>query len=169
MYVEIYNTAQTNGRWNLFCCLMFACFFRFFFCLVSKYVHFLWYSLYNRFKLKPYTSTWFVKLENSTVATMYQVTFFKGYNPPFLVLSATQRTSRQLDETSHNRYHTLCRLSLVQHSLHGSTTRTLSLGFCIDRHRQNHLLFALSRQENLRIPHLLRFYLFCFELPLYSK
>ena len=81
MYVEIYNTAQTNGRWNLFCCLMFACFFRFFFCLVSKYVHFLWYSLYNRFKLKPYTSTWFVKLENSTVATMYQVTFFQRIQP----------------------------------------------------------------------------------------
>ena len=81
MYVKIYNTAQTNGRWNLFRCLMFACFFRFFFCLVSKYVHFLWYSLYNRFKLKPYTFTWFVKLENSTVATMYQVTFFQRIKP----------------------------------------------------------------------------------------
>ena len=142
-----------------------------FFVFVPKYVHFLWYYLYNRFKLKLYNFIWSVKLENSTAAALCnRLCFFKRYNPPFLVLSATQRTSRQLDEMSHNRYHTLCRLSLVQHSLHGSTTRTLSSGFCIDRHRQNHLLFALScRQENLRVPHLLRIYLFCFELPLYSK
>ena len=90
--------------------------------------------------------------------------------PPFLVLSAMQKTSRQLDETSHNRYHTLSHLSLVQHSLPGSTTRTLSLGFCIDRHRQNHLLLALScRQECSKVPHLLRKYLACLQLALYPK
>ena len=94
---------------------------------------------------------------------------YKRYNPPFLVLSATQRTSHQLDETSHNRYHTLSHLFLVQHSLPGSTTKTLSLGFCIDRHPQNRFLFAHPRrQENLKVPHLIRIYLFCFQLPLYS-
>ena len=96
--------------------------------------------------------------------------FFKRFNPPFLVLSATQRTSRQLDEMSHSRYHTLSHLSLVQHSLPGSTTRTLSLGFCIDQHRQNSFLFAHPRRpENLKVPHLIRIYLVCFQLPLYSK
>ena len=29
MYVKIYNTAQTNGRWNLFCCLILSCLFVF--------------------------------------------------------------------------------------------------------------------------------------------
>ena len=82
-----------------------------------------------------------------------------------------QRTSRQLDEMSHNRYHTLSHLSLVQHSLPGSTTRTLSLGFCIDRHRQNHLvLLSLScRQEYSKVPHLLQSYLVCLQLALYPK
>ena len=81
-----------------------------------------------------------------------------------------QRTSRQLDETSHNRYHTLSHLSLVQHSLPGSTTKTLSLGFCIDRHRQNHIPLALScRQERSKVPHLLRSYLVCLQLALYPK
>ena len=62
-----------------------------------------------------------------------------------------------MDETSHSRYHTLSHLSSVQYSLPGSTTRTLSLGFCIDRHRQNYLLLALScRQKGLMVPHLLR-------------
>ena len=82
-----------------------------------------------------------------------------------------QRTLRQLDETSHNRYHTLSHLSWVQHSLPGSTTKTLSLGFCIDRHRQNHiLLLALScRLEYSKVPHLLRSYLVCLQLALYPK
>ena len=80
-----------------------------------------------------------------------------------------QRTSRQLDEMSHNRYHTLCRLSLVQHSLPGSTTKTLSLGYCIDRHRQNHLvLLAFScRLEYSTVLRLLRSYLVCLQLALY--
>ena len=82
-----------------------------------------------------------------------------------------QRTLRQLDETSHNRYHTLSHLSLVQHSLPGLTTKTLSLGFCIDRHGQNHLvLLSLSCcQECSKVPHLLRSYLVCLQLALYSK
>ena len=80
-----------------------------------------------------------------------------------------QRTSRQLDEMSHTRYHTLSHLFLVQHSLPGSTTKTLSLGFCIDRHRQNHfVLLALScRRECLKVPYLLRSYLVCLQLVVY--
>ena len=39
--------------------------------------------------------------------TLLQVMVYKRYNPPFLVLSATQRTLHQLDETSHNRSVTL--------------------------------------------------------------
>ena len=37
------------------------------------------------------------------------------------------------------------------------------------RHPQNRFLFAHPRrQENLKVPHLIRIHLFCFQLPLYS-
>ena len=126
------------------------------------------------FKLKLYT---ICKIRTSTdgytvTGHGFQETHKKIYiSPPFLLLSAMQRTSRQLDEMSHSRYHTLSHLSLVQHSLPGSTTKTLSLGFCIDRHRQNHLaLLALScRLESSKVPHLPRSYLVCLQLALYPK
>ena len=128
------------------------------------------YSRYNIFKFKPYTICKIRTLYGDFIVTGHEC-FFKRYNPPFLVLSATQRTSRQLDETSHNRYHTLSHLSLVQHSLPGSTTKTLSLGFCIDRYRQNHfVLLALSyHQECLKVHHLLRSYLVFLQLVLYPR